>query len=537
MSVRTLVVGIPHWPLLAAGVDLATPAAVFRANRVVAVTPAAMAHRVEVGMRRRRAQGLCPTLEVLDHDPDRDARAFEEILVALEHFTPRLEVLAAGLCSFPTRGPSRYFGGDVSLAEQVRSRAGAAVAGGFDLTGVGVADGLFAAVMAAGVGPTGIGPTGKGVTVVPPGGSATFLASMGVGTLIGDTVPLGDPTSLVDLLMRLGIRTLGDLASLPVADLLARFGPDGLRAHRLARGLDDRPPDTRPVPPEWNVRSSVDPPAQRVDVVAFVAKSLADELHARLGAEGVACTRLTVRAETEHGETHSRTWRHEGSLSPLDIADRVRWQMDGWLHSRQAPTAGISLLTLIPEEVVADEGRQLGFWGGQTGEATRAARALARVQTILGTGSVSVPEIRGGRNPAEQVGTVPLTLVDVTDPERRVTAPGVGEIPWPGRIPGPSPTLVRDPGSEVEVIDAGGRPVTVDGRGMVSAPPAAVRVGGEAGRSREITEWAGPWPVDERWWDPSRHRRRARFQAVLDDGSAHLISIERGVWRVEATYD
>ncbi len=532
MSVRTLVVRVPHWPLLAAGVDLRVPAAVVRANRVTAATPAAADHQVEVGMRRRRAQGLCPTLEILDHDPDRDARAFEEVLVALEHFTPRLEVLAPGLCSFPTRGPSRYFGGDASLAEQVRDRADAAVAEDFDLTGVGIADGLFAAVIAAGN-----GGSGHEVTVVPPGEVATFLAPMGVGALVGDTVPLADPGGLVDLLGRLGIRTLGELAVLPAADLLARFGPDGLMAHRLARGLDDRPPDTRPVPPEWNVQSPVDPPAQRVDVVAFVAKSLADELHSRLSGEGLVCTRLTVRAETEHSETHTRTWRHEGSLSPLDIADRVRWQMDGWLHSRQAPTAGISLLTLIPEEVVADEGRQLGFWGGQTREATRAARALVRVQTILGTGAVTVPELRGGRNPAEQVGATALPLVDITDPDRRVTAPGVGEIPWPGSLPPPSPTLVRDPGPVVEVLDGGGSPVSVDGRGTVSAPPAVVRVGGAGGRTRRIVGWAGPWPVDERWWDPGRHRRRARFQVVLDDGSAHLITVEKGVWRVEATYD
>ncbi len=529
MSVRTLVVNVPHWPLLAAGVDPHTPAAVVRANRVVDRTPAAADHRVEVGMRRRQAQGLCPDLEILDHDPDRDARAFEEVLVALEYFTPRLEVLTAGMCSFPTRGPSRYFGGDAALADQVRARADTVVAEGFDLTGVGVADGLFAAVIAAG--------TGGGATLVPPGESAAFLAPLGVGALTGDTVPLVDSAGLVDLLARLGIRTLGDLAALPGPDLLARFGPDGLMAHRLARGLDDRPPDTRPVPPEWNVRAPIDPPAQRVDVVAFVAKSLADELHSRLRAEGVACTRLRVRAETEHGETHDRTWRHEGSLSPLDIADRVRWQMDGWLHSRQAPTAGISLLTLIPEEVVADEGRQLGFWGGQTREATRAARALARVQTILGTGAVTVPEIRGGRNPAEEVEATPLPLVDITDPDRRITAPGVGEIPWPGRIPGPSPAIVRDPGLEVEVLDEGGRPVSVDGRGVVSAPPSVVRAGPNPGRGRRVVEWAGPWPVDERWWDPERHRRRARFQVVLDDGSAHLVSVERGRWRVEATYD
>ncbi|HEX8803675.1 MAG TPA: hypothetical protein VF743_05765 [Acidimicrobiales bacterium] len=51
-----------------------------------------------------------------------------------------------------------------------------------------------------------------------------------------------------------------------------------------------------------------------------------------------------------------------------------------------------------------------------------------------------------------------------------------------------------------------------------------------------ITAWAGPWPCDERWWDPARHRRRARVQ-VEAGGVAHLLVLESGRWWVEATYD
>jgi protein ImuB len=52
-----------------------------------------------------------------------------------------------------------------------------------------------------------------------------------------------------------------------------------------------------------------------------------------------------------------------------------------------------------------------------------------------------------------------------------------------------------------------------------------------------VRAWAGPWLYDERWWDPIGHRRRARFQVVLEDGTAHLLTIEAGRWWVEATYD
>jgi len=305
-----------------------------------------------------------------------------------------------------------------------------------------------------------------------------------------------------------------------------------LLAHRLASGLDEHPPDTRPIPPEDHVQVELDPPAMRVDTAMFVAKTLADQLHARLAADGLACTRLVIEAETEHSELLSRVWRHEGSLTPSDVADRVRWQLDGWLNSKHRPTAGIAILRLVPEEVIADEGRQLGFWGGQTQAAERAERALAHVQGLLGPSAVSVPERRGARGPCEQLGLVPLPLVNLSDPDRSVEAPSAA-APWPGRIPAPSPSVLHRRSIPVSVF-ASRQPVSVSGRGELSAVPDEVRF--ESGSSRRIVGWAGPWPTDEQWWEPQRHRRRARLQVVLDDNSAHILVMENGQWSIEATY-
>ena len=77
--------------------------------------------------------------------------------------------------------------------------------------------------------------------------------------------------------------------------------------------------------------------------------------------------------------------------------------------------------------------------------------------------------------------------------------------------------------------------MTVSGRGEASAPPQQMT--DSKGRSRTIVDWAGPWPLDERWWHPRSRRRQARFQLVLDDGSAHLCVLEAGRWWREATYD
>ena len=115
---RTLAVCCDDWPVVAAGFGTGhpDPVAVLHANRVVATNTAARAAGVRVGMRRREAQGRCPDVVVVAHDPARDARRFEVVVAALATLTPRVEIAEPGVAALATRGPSRYFGGDAALA-------------------------------------------------------------------------------------------------------------------------------------------------------------------------------------------------------------------------------------------------------------------------------------------------------------------------------------------------------------------------------------------------------------------------------------
>src|SRR5205085_1064867 len=65
------------------------------------------------------------------------------------------------------------------------------------------------------------------------------------------------------------------------------------------------------------------------------------------------------------------------------------------------------LLRLAADEVAPDDGRQLGFWGGEAVADERAGRALARLQGMLGPEAVVTAVVGGGRSPAEQVRLVP----------------------------------------------------------------------------------------------------------------------------------
>jgi len=517
---RTLVVDVPDWPVVAAGAPCDVPTVVLHANRVIAASPLARSDLVLPGLRRREAQARCPSLVVLEHDPVRDARAFEAVAGALDALCPRIEVLQPGRLAFATHGPSRYWGGDQELARRTLATVNQVVESLAEVgapASVGVADSCFAAQMAAQQN------TGGAMVVDDTVG---FLARLPVSSL---------GLELSDLLVRLGIGTLGQLAALDRAHLLARFGPEGELAHRLASGEDDRPLEASGPPLNLAASMEIDPPAMAVEQVAFMAKSLAEQLHADLARRGLACSRVAIEVETEHGEQRSRLWRHQGALSAAAMAERVRWQLDGWLNGPvgAAPSAGIVLLRLVPDEVLPDRGRQLGFWGGQTEADSEAVRMLSRLGAQLGRNCVLVAETAGGRGPSQQRSLVPFDAVDLLG---RIDHPTKTAVqPWPGRLPHPWPIVVHDNALPAEVVDECGRPVLVGGRGEITARPAKWRVG--AGSWRAITAWAGPWCVEERWWDSRRTRRCARFQVVDDTGTASLLTVEGQNWGVEATYD
>ena len=442
---------------------------------------------------------------------------FASVVALVDRFTPRVELSEPGRLTFPVRGASRLFGGDDALARLVADELADALGseGWAEAVGVGVADGAFTAERAASVA---VGRTDR-VCVVPPDGSAAFLAPMPVSVL-------GDG-ALADVLRRLGLVDLGAFAALDPDDVMGRFGIGGRIAHRRARGLDEHPPQPASPPVSYEAELVLDPPAERADMVAFAVRGLAERFERRLADDSLACTRVSIILETETGQRLERVWRSDGALRPAEIVDRARWQLDGWTSAPVGvrPTGGVGRVALVPDELGPAVGRQEGFWGGAVDADARAARALARIQGMLGPGAVTVPEHRGGRGPAERVVRVPFSGVD-----RVPRAPDVA--PWPGRVPPPAPVLaVAEP---VEVLDQWGASVMVSGRGELSSSPVRLV---RAGRSVGIEAWAGPWVFDERWWAPLERRRRARLQLVLADHRAVLVHVEGGRWLLEGIHD
>ncbi|MFC9980601.1 DNA polymerase Y family protein [Gordonia sp. NPDC127522] len=550
-SRRILALWCPDWPAMAAAAEADLPplhpVAVLSANRVVACSASARAAGVRRGMRKRQAQAACTEMTVVAADENRDGRLFEPVVAAVAEVIPALEVLRPGLLVIAGDRAARYFGGMEALAEELVDVVSAC---GIE-SQVGIADEIFTAVLAARHGHQ-----------VEPGGDREYLAGRPVADLAVEP-SMSDPSraDLVELLRRLGIGTIGAFADMSVTDVATRFARDAVVAHRLANALPGRVPSSCGVPAELDVDHTCDPPVDRIDVAAFIGRTLADVLHRRLRDAAVACTRLTIIATTERGQQHSRTWRCAQPLTPETTADRIRWQLEGWLTGAARPTSPrvepraarssarpdspIVRLRLEPVEVV--EAGALHYQltddlsrGGLAGEPDveeRARRSLVRIQGLLGGDAVRIPVLSGGRGPAERITMV--SLGDEPVPRRDPSAP------WPGRLPQPSPTVLVE--TAIHVLDAVGQPVKVTDRGAFTAEPVTVALASSRARrsSWGLCWWAGPWPAGgaDRPAGASvptgaaETGLTARAQVLLDDSRALLLCYRAGEWIVEGVYE
>lgn len=518
---RVAALWFPDWPVQAARIDdeeLPDTLAIAVRHHIRVCSPAARRAGVRRGMRVRQAQAVCPGLAVVEEDLDRDGRMFGSIAAGLDDVASSVEVLRPGLVIVDAGAAGRFHGSEGGAVEML---VDAAARRGVDAA-VGVADEIATALIAARVG------EGR---IVAPGGSREFLAPRPVTLLSAETSLHCDPT-LVDSLRQLGVHTLGDLAALPPRALSTRFGVAGQHCHRIARAAADRRVAPELPAVDLSVALTPEEAIDRVDAAAFAARHLAATLHERLRAAGLSCLRLRVLAELADGTRLERIWRTREALAEAATADRVRWQLDGWLTS--GGVGAVTSLILEPLETSPPEAVGALWRDDAAGDRARARRVVNRVQSTLGTDAVLSPRLVGGRGVAERIDFVPY------GEERDVDGRGR----WPGRIPGPMPARLgggpTHPASLVRLVDAAARDVTVTAEVLLSSTPYVLGWGRQRYR---VAAWAGPWPVDAGWWG-SEPRRVARLQVV---GQADNEEYPRawlllwmgggaGRWRIEASY-
>jgi protein ImuB len=213
-------------------------------QQVGEVSLAAEAFGIHPGMRLGEALARCPRLMLIPPDPAGVSDRWEQVLSALESIGAAVEPGGPGLACFDARGLLRLLGGQPAGVLEAARR----VIGG--PARFGVAPARFAAVAAA--------SQARVRRPVHVGGgerhAREFLAPLPVSLLRLAAAPASSSlrvphrissgqdrtalTKLPEALERMGIRTLGELAALPVAAIADRFGRTGELARRLACGRD-----------------------------------------------------------------------------------------------------------------------------------------------------------------------------------------------------------------------------------------------------------------------------------------------------------
>jgi len=324
---------------------------------VLSCSRAAWEHGVRVGMPVAQARAIATELEVVVADPRlyaEAAAAVAESLLALSvpvesGPTPPGVAHHAVYLRVPTGTRGDTFGQRVltQLARQgFRGR-------------VGIADDRFSAFAAA-VTLRGrrvtdshdheAAPFTQTVTCIPRGGASAFLAPLPLALL-----PM-DP-DVLDLLGRLGIRTLGEFAALPPPSLGEGWTASGVDLQALARG--DGGGDVVGFVPRDQVADGIDLHGELAggEPVLFLLRPLFDRVADRLRGRGTAADRVAIRLIGPAGETRFEVTPAQPTLSSRELVDRVRTELAG--RALPGPVASIDV-TVVRE--CDPESEELGLF-------------------------------------------------------------------------------------------------------------------------------------------------------------------------------
>ncbi len=147
------------------------------------------------------------------------------IMDIFREYTPQVEQISVDEAFLDVSGCGRLFGSAVKIAEIIRKRVK-------DEIGLTVSAGVAATKLVAKIASDQQKP--DGLTVVPPGKEAEFLAPLPIQRLWG----VGRKT--LPALDLLGVKTIGDLTRFPLDFLERKFGKQGRHMYYCGMGVDDR---------------------------------------------------------------------------------------------------------------------------------------------------------------------------------------------------------------------------------------------------------------------------------------------------------
>ena len=396
------------------------------------------------------------------------------LLACAQDFSPQVEQTDPDTVIVDIDGLGHLFGTVHEIAQTMARRAGSPV-------NIAVASNPDAAFHAA----RGF----AGISIVPEGDAAKFLASLPVALLA--------PTEeIAESLARWGIRNFRDLAALPDLGVAARLGEEGVRLQKLARGEGDRPLHPVEPPTRFEEQMELEYPLELLEPLMFVLGRLLGDVCARLEKRALAAIGLRLRLLLENSGEHERAIRLPVPMRSSRVFLKL-FELDLEKHPPAAPIIKVYLAA----EPAKPRTTQNGLFIPLSPEPEKLELTLARMAAAVGEENVGSPE-----------------LVDTHRPGafrmRQFTM-----MQGPGRNACPTSLAFR-----------------------VFRPPIAAKVQSgflsAPGIRGKIVQQAGPWRTSGDWWTTNPWARD-EWDIELTDGALYRIycDAQTGRWFIEGRYD
>lgn len=324
------------------------------------------------GLSLREAYHLCPDAIFLPPGRAKYTEAFDDVLAVLHHFSPTVEPCDLGKAFLDASGLEYLFGAEEKLVRRVASEVCRQTS---LLSKVGMASNKFVADVAATI------ASAEEPLIVHEGEEKHFLAPLPV-----ELLPISEATKR--MLKLLGLRTLGQIASLPQDALVSQFGQEGLLAYQLARGVDERPLIPRARPAILEDELTTDNPLGTAETLLNAIGLLLDKLIPKLRARNQVCGQLKLHLHLDGGGA----WHDLFTVKrPTDSKIEIMMLLRHHLERMQLPS-GVTGIYLGLSQVSGEQGNQYPLLGS---ERVRQDAQLKRAVKRL--------KIKFGRNPLKRV--------------------------------------------------------------------------------------------------------------------------------------
>jgi DNA polymerase-4 len=277
-----------------------------RRGVVAAACYVARTYGIKSAMPMFEALRRCPAAVVVAPDMPKYVAVGREVRQAMLALTPQVEPISIDEAFMDLTGTERLHGMSPAktlarFATQVETRLGITVS-------IGLAPNKFLAKIASDL------DKPRGFAVLGRSGAAAFLAEKPVGLIFG----VGKVTQA--RLARDGIHRVADLQTIAERDLMRRYGEEGLRLARLARGID-----TRVVSPGRATKSVTAETTFERDIASFRPLErrlweLTEEVSARLKAKELAGSTVTLKLKTADFRIRTRA---QSLGHPTQLAARI----------------------------------------------------------------------------------------------------------------------------------------------------------------------------------------------------------------------